>query len=391
MKLIKRTLEAGIKKSAKKMPVIAVLGPRQSGKTTLVKEIFKKHEYISLEDYDNREFAKTDPRGFLDAYAKNDGLILDEVQHVPELLSYVQTWVDNDYKPGFFVVTGSQNFLLNQAVSQTLAGRVSIHTLLPFSITELQQADLLPKKSEEAVFKGFYPPIYARGYDPRKWYADYIKTYVERDVRTLTAVSDLNIFQKFLRLCAGRMGQVVNLTALGNDCGVSYNTVRSWLSILEASYIVYLLQPYHTNFSKRLIKSPKLYFYDTGLACSLLGIEQPEQIVPHYLKGGLFEGMIISDVYKLFYNSDREPKVYFWRDKTGHEVDCLFEKATEQFAVEIKAGKTIQQDFFINLNWLNQQTSTFNFKNYVVYGGDEDQKRTAAEVLGWKSIFKMMK
>ena len=382
--MIVRDITKGLVEDASKIPVIALLGPRQSGKTTLAKETFKQHAYVSLEDYDVRNLAESDPRAFLRKYANPHGVILDEVQHVPSILSYIQTAVDSDYRPGYYVLTGSQNLLVMQSVSQTLAGRVSIHTLLPLSIAELFQAQLLPSFAEETVYKGFYPVIYARGYYPTKWYSDYIKTYVERDVRTLVEVGNLTTFQRFMQLCAGRTGQLVNLTSLGNDCGISHNTAKSWLSLLEASYIIFLLQPHYKNFNRRIIKAPKLYFYDVGLACALLGLESPQIAQASYIWGNLFESMIIAELYKSFYNANKIPRLFFWRDKTGHEVDCIIEQALECYPLEIKAGETIHTSYFDNLTYWNNLAKKDPTSGFVVYAGNEDQERSLGSVISWQ-------
>ena len=286
---------------------------------------------------DAREFASEDPRGFLEQYSKKSGragVILDEIQNTPNLFSYLQVSVDQDPRPGFYILTGSQNILLNQHISQTLAGRISIQTLLPFSIEELQEANRLPEDPFTTLFQGFYPPIYTKAIDPQDWYKGYVQTYVERDARQIRNISDLSVFQKFVKLCAGRIGQLLNLTSLSNDCGISVNTARSWISILEASYIIFLLQPHHKNFSKRLIKSPKLYFYDPGLASYLLGIESPKMLFQHYLRGGLFESMVLCNLMKQRFNAGKTSNLYFWRDKTGLEVDCLIEKADGLVPIE---------------------------------------------------------
>src|SRR5579872_6257051 len=265
-------------------PAIAIMGPRQSGKTTLAKLAFPHHTYVSLEDLSMRRLALEDPKGFLAMYKDAHGVILDEFQNVPELLSYLQLAIDQTYKPNYFILTGSQNFLMNQAISQTLAGRIGILTLLPLSIGEMADNNLLSATAEQAIFSGGYPRIYDQKIEPTVWYPDYINTYVERDIRDLKQVTDLSLFRKFVGLCAGRAGQLLNVTSLGNDVGVTGPTARAWLSLLEASYIIFLLQPHHGNFGKRLIKSPKLYFYDTGLACSLLGITSALQLSTHYLR-----------------------------------------------------------------------------------------------------------
>jgi uncharacterized protein len=384
--MIKRDLAVSLLKDSLKSPVIAILGPRQSGKTTLARNTFKRHIYISLEDLDIRDFAKRDPRKFLADNQSEHGIILDEIQRVPELLSYIQTQVDLEYKPGYFILTGSQNFLVTQAITQSLAGRISLHTLLALSVHELDEAKLLPSTLEEMLFKGSYPIIYGRNYDPSEWYVDYVRTYLERDVRTITAVSDLSTFRRFMKLCAGRIGQIINLTSLGNDCGITYNTAKAWLSILEASYIIFILQPHHKNFSKRLIKSPKLFFYDTGLASALLDIESEKQLNFHYLRGGLFESLVISELYKSFYNADKVPHLYFWRDKTGHEVDCIIERGQYLFPVEVKAGLTITPDYFEGLNYWNNFARIDPNKGFVVYGGTQNQSRSLGNIVSWRNI-----
>ncbi len=387
---IPRTLGKEIKEAAKTSAVIGILGPRQSGKTTLATKVFPDYIYVSLENDTTREFAKNDPKGFLQQYDNEKGLIIDEAQRVPALFSYLQGIVDFNYRPGFYVLTGSQNFLLMKTITQTLAGRISLHTLLPLSITELKNAQLLSNSYTETIVKGFYPSIYSKKIKSiTKWYDDYIKTYVQRDVREIQSIVDLNAFTRFIRLCAGRIGQVVNLNSLADDCGIDARTVKSWLSILEASFIIYLLHPHYKNFSKRLIKAPKIFFYDSGLACALLGIDSVEALLPHYLRGGLFETMIISDFYKLYYNRDREPHLYFWRDKTGHEVDLIIERAQYLYPVEIKASQTPSMSYFKGLAYWNKLADADPKNSFVVYGGDENQQRSKGNIVSWKDTDKI--
>jgi predicted AAA+ superfamily ATPase len=296
--MIRRDLTDHLLDAANQFGAVAVLGPRQSGKTTLVQTVFKNHKYVSLEDLDRRALAHADPRRFLQDYGNEFGIILDEIQHAPELLSYIQTIIDQEKKKGYFIITGSQNILVNQAITQTLAGRLAILTLFPLSINELNKAGMLSGNIEETVFKGSYPRIYSENVSPIKLYANYVRGYVERDVRQVKNILDLNLFQNFIQLCAGRIGQVLNLSSLGNDCGIDQKTVLSWISLLEASYVIFLLRPYYKNFGKRLIKAPKLYFVDTGLACSLLNIKSAQEFSEHYLRGGLVESLIISDLFK---------------------------------------------------------------------------------------------
>jgi predicted AAA+ superfamily ATPase len=370
---------------AQKMPVIAIVGPRQSGKTTLAQATFKKHRYVSLEDLKNREFAHTDPRAFFQTYHNESGIILDEIQRVPELLSYIQVHVDEYKRPGYFILTGSQNFLVHEAITQTLAGRIAIFTLLPLSIAELKKARLLPGTIEECVVTGCYPRPYASHLAPRDWYPDYLRTYVERDVRSLRNVTDLTVFERFIGLCAGRIGQLLNVTSLANDCGVTVATAKSWLSLLEASYIIFLLQPYHKNVGKRLVKSPKLYFFDTGLACSALGIDTAEQVVTHYLRGGLVESLLIVEIYKHYYNLKLEPHIYFWRDKMGNEVDCVVASGGQLLPIEIKAGKTISSQYFDGLQYWYELHKASENNGVVLYAGDENQTRSAGRVVSWSS------
>lgn len=384
--MIERNIVEKFKYLATKFPVVAVLGPRQSGKTTIARSAFSNYKYISLEDFDARVLAQKDPRAFLRIHGDYEGVILDEIQNVPELLSYIQTHVDNSKKNGYFILTGSQNFLVNEAITQTLAGRIAILTLLPLSIDEIEQAGLFPSNKEEVIFNGCYPRVYDQNILPEDFFPNYIKTYLERDVRGIRNVADLTLFQTFIKLCAGRVGQLVNLTSLGNDCGISSGTAKSWLSLLEASYIVFTLQPHYKNFSKRLVKAPKIYFYDTGLACSLLGISSQEQLSSHYLRGGLFESYIISDIMKQFYNKGIQPSIYFWRDKAGHELDCLIERGAKLIPIEIKSGETITDSYFDGLEYWNSLSGADPKDGYVIYAGDSMQERKKGNIIGWKSM-----
>jgi hypothetical protein len=382
--MIKRIMAEKLKVLASKFPVVSVIGPRQSGKTTLVRNVFQGMDYVSLEDLDTRQFAINDPRGFLFSYSK--GAVIDEVQRAPNLFSYIQTAVDSRKKAGQFILTGSQNILLQENLSQTMAGRVAILRLLPFSIEELKDTNYKSNNPEEYIFKGLYPRLYDKKIAPADWYPNYIQTYVERDVRLIKNISDLNAFQRFVRMCAGRIGQILNLSSLGNDCGVTHNTAKAWLSVLEATYLVFLIRPYHRNLNKRLIKMPKLYFYDTGLACSLLGIQTIGQLDTHYLKGSLFESFVFSEIVKNRFNRGMEHNCFYWRDKTGNEVDCIIESGDLAMPVEIKAGKTIAGDFFAGLNYWAKLTGKDSGNSYLVYGGDENQKREHAAVVSWKNI-----
>lgn len=384
--LIERKIAARLKRLSVQFPVLGILGPRQSGKTTLAKAQFPHYKYINLEDLDTRRFAHEDPRKFLKSLEAGSGAILDEIQRVPDLLSYIQSYVDEHSRPGFFILTGSENILLNHHISQTLAGRIALTTLLPLSIDELQKTSLLPPEKEEILFRGFYPSIHAKKIDPKEWIQRYIQTYIERDVRHLKNITDLSVFQKFLQLCAGRIGQLLDLTSIGNDTGISTNTVRSWLSILEATYVIFLLQPHHKNFNKRIIKTPKLYFYDSAIACHLLSIQSPQDLIAHYMRGPLFESMILADLMKQRFNAGLPPNLYFWRDKSGHEVDCILEEGANLIPVEIKSAETMNTDFFSNLVKWNQFANARRGAGYVIYGGKEKQIRSQGTALGWLQL-----
>lgn len=386
---IERSLRKKLDSLRRQFPVLALLGPRQSGKTTLAKQTFPEYTYVNLEELDLRQFAIDDPRGFFEKYTTGEGLILDEIQNCPGLLSYLQVRVDQEQKRGFYVLTGSQNILLNHQISQTLAGRIAIETLLPLSIEELAASGHLPKNLFEMLHRGFYPSIHAKKINPEDWYKGYIQTYVERDARQLRNIADLSLFQKFIKLCAGRIGQLLNLTSLSNDCGISVNTARSWISILESSYILFLLIPHHKNFSKRLIKTPKIYFYDSGLAAHLLGIESPNMITNHYLRGGLFESMVISNLLKARFNAGKSSNLSFWRDKTGIEVDCLVEKGEQLIPVEIKSAQTVNSDFFDALGKFCELSGIPSSSSYIIYGGDDEQKRSSGHVLSWRDISRL--
>ncbi len=383
---IPRKIAPRVKSLSTQFPVLGILGPRQSGKTTLAKALFPHHKYVNLEELDTRRFASEDPRSFLKSLADGPGAILDEIQRVPDLLSYIQVHVDEWQKPGFFILTGSENILLNHHISQTLAGRIALITLLPLSLEELQDSSLLPQEMEEVLFRGFYPSLYAKKIESKEWIQSYIQTYVERDVRHLKQITDLSTFQKFFQLCAGRIGQLLDLTSIGNDCGITAHTVRSWLSILEATYVIFLLHPHHKNFSKRLIKTPKLYFYDSAIACYLLSIQSPKDLIKHYLRGGLFESMILSDFFKQRFNAGLPPSLYFWRDKSGHEIDCILEQGTHLIPIEIKSGATLNSDFFSSLVKWNELSGNDPSNSYVIYGGKEKQIRSQGTALGWSQL-----
>jgi hypothetical protein len=382
--MIKRHALDIVLKLAPGFPIVAVTGPRQSGKTTLVKQAFPDKPYVSLENPDQRDFAQTDPRGFLAQY--QNGAILDEVQRCPELFSYLQGLVDDKRQPGQFVLTGSQQFGLLSGITQSLAGRVALVNLLPFAYSELQAEGIAPESVAELLFKGLYPPVYDRPMQPDLWYNNYINTYVERDVRQLIAIQDLSTFQRFVKSCAARTGQLLNISSLANDCGITTPTAKSWLSVLEASYLIHFLQPHFQNFNKRLVKSPKLYFVDTGIAARLLGIQHPDQLVAHPLRGELFETWVVGELLKSRFNLGQPSNLYFWRDHIGNEVDVLIETALKLHPVEIKAGQTITSEALQGvLKW--QALAADNAgPGWLVYGGAEKQQRQGLTVLPWQNI-----
>ncbi|HXW86580.1 MAG TPA: ATP-binding protein [Candidatus Bathyarchaeia archaeon] len=385
--MINRALSAIITRLSKQFPVIAIMGPRQSGKTTLVKHLFSHYTYVTLEDIDIRALAQEDPRAFFASYAHHEGLIIDEIQEVPHLFSYMQGIVDALNRPGFFVITGSQNFLLYEQITQTLAGRIALLTLLPLSIEELAAANLLPATPEQTILQGFYPRPYAHTIDRQIWLSNYVATYVERDVRQVLNVSNVIAFQRFLKLCAARVGQLINYADLARDADIAPNTAKAWISILEASYIIKLLYPYFKNFNKRIIKSPKLYFCDTGLACSLLGVKTAQELYLHPLRGPLFESMIIGELFKCYYNESLIPPLYFWRDVQGHEVDCIIEKSSDVLIpIEIKAGMTVHSDFFKGIAEWRAISQDKKGSAYVIYGGNTEHKQAQSHLIAWNHI-----
>jgi predicted AAA+ superfamily ATPase len=317
-----------------------------------------------------------------------NGIIIDEFQHVPDILSYIQLDVDAKKRPGYFILTGSQNFLMNQAITQTLAGRVGILTLPPLSLHEMKQNNLLNNKElDEIIFNGGYPKLYSENLTPAHIYPSYVQTYIERNVRQLTNIGDLKSFQKFIQLCAGRIGQLLNLSEIAGVCGISVSTTQRWISILEASYILFFLQPYFKNFNKRLTKSPKIYFYDTGLACSLLGIDTSKILTLHTMRGNIFENFIIADIAKQYFNIGKRPPIYFWRDLNGRiEIDCIIEEALKLYPIEIKSGETIAKDYFNGLQEWNNISNTEPNNNYLIYGGNLKQERSVGNIIGWKNI-----
>lgn len=381
--MIIRQITERIKLMAEKFPVIAVTGPRQSGKTTLVRQIFPQHTYINLEDIEKRNFAKQDPKGFFAVYGSH--LILDEVQYVPELFSYIQVFADEQRIAGNFVLTGSQNFLLMEKISQSLAGRVALFSLLPFSYAELQNTLYDAPNFETFLLNGFYPPIYDRSVAPADWYPNYLNTYIERDLHQILNVGDLFQFRQFVKMCANNIGQLINFSSIGNEIGVSSVTVKRWLSVLEASYIVYILPPYFRNFNKRIAKNPKLYFTDVGLASHLLGIKNTDQMYFHFMKGQLFENFIITELLKFKLNTQNGMDLFFWRDSNKIEADCLLEYGNSLTPIEIKSSRTVNSDFFKNLTKIEQIVPNIT-KSYLVYGGTEKQIRNSTHVVPWNGL-----
>jgi len=381
--MIERTIKDKILAMAQLFPVVSLTGVRQSGKSTLLKNCFPHHQYVSLEDPDIRMMAESDPRGFL----LNFGfpLIIDEAQNVPVLFSYIQTIVDEHNESGMYILSGSQNFLLMENISQSLAGRAAILKMTPFSITELKGAELLTEDLNELMFTGGYPRIYDKGIPPSDYFPSYLQTYIERDVLLLKNVGKRTQFQNFLRLCAARAGQLLNLSALANDADISVPTAQTWLSILGTSNVVFLLQPYYKNFNKRIIKAPKLYFYDTGLLSSLLGIRAVEQMKTHFMRGEIFENLIVSECTKFYFSKGIEPQLYFWRDSNGNEVDLLVEDGDSLSAYEIKSSATLKSDFFKGLKSFEQISNGILSQYAVVYGGLADYRTSDGTFISWRN------
>ncbi len=385
--VIARTLAPRLRDLAAGFPVITVCGPRQSGKTTLCRSVFPDKPYRSLERPDTRAFARDDPRAFLAALPS--GAVLDEIQRVPELTSWLQPLVDEDPTPGRFILTGSQNLALTEATTQSLAGRTAIVELLPFSRPEVRRTPHADDDLMTTLWRGGYPAIFDRGLDPRDWLGAYTSTYVERDVRQLLAVGDLEAFQTFLGLCSGRSGSLLNLSDLGRDAGVTHNTARAWLSVLDASYLAYRLKPWHVNLGKRLIKAPKLYLWDSGLMCSLLGIQEPGQLWAHPLRGAVFETWVASEVRKRFVHQASVPRMWFYRDQRKLEADLVVEADARTVLIEVKSSSTIPPRPFRTLRdvqqlWVDAGRPAPEL--VVLYGGDESQERTDGRIVSWRDV-----
>ncbi|MBF0595044.1 MAG: ATP-binding protein [Candidatus Omnitrophica bacterium] len=381
--LIKRELTSELMSMARQYPVVTITGPRQSGKTTLARKTFPKHRYVNLEEPDVRELAQADPRAFL--AGSDSGIILDEIQRVPQLLSYIQAIVDVKKKKGRFILTGSRSFELMESVTQSLAGRTAILSLLPLSIAELKKARQV-NTVDQYLIKGFYPRVYADTLDPFKTYRNYFQTYIERDLRALITVRDLSAFQKFVRLCAGRVGQIFNASALSSEVGVSVPTINAWVSILQESYIVCLLQPYSANIRKRLVRSPKIYFYDVGLAAYLLGVENVTQMSRDPLRGNLFENMVVMELMKCRINKGQDHGLFFFRDDKQHEVDVITASSGGIVAIEIKSSQTFHQDFLKSLKYVKK---VFHFKPFqaaVIYAGSGTQAGGEFSLLNYEDV-----
>ncbi len=381
--MITRKLTEYLKKMLTKFPVVSITGPRQSGKTTLLKSAFPNYKYFNLERLDHREMILADIIGFL----RNTGskVIFDEAQNIPELFSYIQVISDERNIPGQYILSGSQSFLLNERISQSLAGRVSVNRLFPFDINELPKSQI--NNQLELILRGFYPRIYNENISPEDFYPSYLQTYIERDIRTLKSIENLNAFTRFLSLCAGRVGQILNFSSLANDAGLAVNTVKSWLSLLESSYIIYLLQPYYKNFNKRIIKSPKLYFYDTGVVSSLLRLTDTNTLMNHYAYGSLFENLIINEIIKTQAHLGKRPSVYYWRESNGAEIDCIIENGNNQItALEIKASATFSNHFAKNLSKFTDKNEGISVKKIILYAGDTPVNLSNIQVTTWNEF-----
>lgn len=397
--MYKRQIAESLKKSMKQYPAVTVTGPRQSGKTTLAKETFPNFDYVLLEDPDTLEFAENDPRGFLNKH--NEHVIFDEIQNAPHLFSYLQGKIDENEKAGRYILSGSQQFSLNEKISQSLAGRTALLRLLPLSLSELENRPSQTYWSEkklndgmkkpkhscyDIMLQGMYPRLHKNNISPTEFYRDYVDTYVTRDLRKLLEVNNLSKFMTFLRLIAGRSGQLVNLQSLGNDAGVDHTTVKRWLSILETSYIIFLLQPHHKNFNKRLIKAPKLFFLDTGLMCYLLRIKNVDELQHHPLIGSIFETFIFTELYKNFSHSNEKLPLYFWRDRTGNEVDFLIDRGLDLLPIEVKSSQTLSSSLLKNIkHWLSLKDNSQK-NGALIYGGNEWRLSENIQTIPWYGI-----
>ena len=379
---IQRTALVKAKKLAKKFPALAITGPRQSGKTTLAKMLFPAKPYVSLENSDIRQQAETDPRVFLQRFKK--GAILDEVQRVPVLFSYLQQVLDETKSKGLFILTGSNQFLLQENISQTLAGRIAYIELLPFDINEINTISKKKPSLNKVLLTGGYPAIYSRKLTPQEWFVNYIRTYVDRDVRQIMNIGNLSAFTKFLKLCAARTGQLLNMSNLSVETGIDNKTVQSWLSVLQSSYVIHLLKPHHENYNKRLVKMPKLYFYDTGLLCALLEVTNEKMLEIHPMRGSIFENYVINELIKDRFNQGLQSNLYFWRDNKGTEIDIVAQNGNIFSATEIKSGATVQDVFFKNLNYWNKLAGAKGGK--LIYGGNDSYIYNGFKIIAWDSL-----
>ncbi|MDR0872363.1 MAG: ATP-binding protein [Prevotellaceae bacterium] len=381
--MVTREIESALTNLMQKYPAINITGPRQSGKTTLVKELLKEHRYFSLENPDIRLIAEEDPRGFL--RSAGEKFILDEVQNVPQLFSYLQQEIDDGKANGSVILLGSQSFLINERISQSLAGRVANIKLLPLSYSELQSANLNFADINAAIFNGGYPRLYKEKMLPSEFYPFYIETYLQRDVRLLKHIGNLQHFNRFMKLCAGRAGNILNISSLANDAEISVNTAKSWLSVLEASYIIFLILPFSPNVNRRWVKMPKLYFYDTGLACALLNLENEAQIDTFYMKGNLFENFIFSELLKMRFNKGLPANFFFLRDSKGNEIDCIIEKAQENVFIEIKMSNTFSPAQLKNIQLFRNEEPAQN-ADYLIYTGEEELEFKNVKYRNWQNI-----
>lgn len=382
---IERDLTQIIMSGVKQSPIVAIIGPRQSGKSTLIKKMFSDYVYLDMQDAEIFDFANKDPKGFLNSYKNKTGVIIDEAQYAPNLFSQLKVEVDKNPRPGYYILSGSQNFLLHEKISESLAGRVYFYKLLPLSIKELTSANLLCNRVEDQLYKGFYPRIYQPQINSHEYYENYISTYVERDIRSIRNIDNILIFKKFMQLCALRIGTTLNFADLAANCGISINTAKSWLALLETSFILFLLPSYHDNLGKRITKSPKLYFYDVGLASTLMGVNQETIVKQRTLYGALFENMVIVDLIKNFNAQGLHHALTFFRDSNQNEIDLIVELGTKTILMEIKASETMSSKFFDTIAWFQGQTNNTG-EAVIVYGGNQTQTRSQGKVVSWKDL-----